>query len=64
MITGEQRAETNTFALRIRKTPDEEILRQLAFHFKPLLRTAVLVNRTASLRDDSFPTFSLRAFPW
>src|SRR6185369_2896381 len=63
VMTDEERAETDSLPLRIRETADEKILRQLALHLQPLFRAAMFVDRAASLCDDAFPTFSLRAFP-
>src|SRR4051794_8624801 len=63
LMTDEQCAETNSLALRIGEAADNEILRQLTLHLQPLFRAAMLVDRTASLRDHAFPAVALRAFP-
>src|SRR6185369_2255928 len=63
IMTDEQRAESNTLALRISKTADDKVVRQLALHFQPLFRAAMLVDRAAPFCDHAFPTFTLRAFP-
>ena len=61
VITDKKRPEPDPLALRIGKTTNQKILRQLAFHLQPLLRAAMLVDRTASLRNHAFPAFSLCA---
>jgi len=63
-ITNEKRAQTDSLALRICKSTDKKILRQLAFHLELLFRTSMLVDGSAPLRNDAFPTFLLREFPW
>src|SRR6185369_345866 len=62
-VTNKKRAQTDSLPLRIRKPTDEKILRQLAFHLEPLLRTTMFVDRTAPLRNDAFPTFLPRELP-
>ena len=37
VITNEERAQADALALRIRKTTNNEVLRQLALHLQPLL---------------------------
>src|SRR6185503_4781712 len=63
-ITNEKRTQTDSLPLRIGKPSHEKVLRHLTFHLEPLLRTSMLVDRTASLCDDAFPTFVLRERPW
>src|SRR5688500_5376104 len=62
-IADEQRAETDARTLGIGETPDHEVLHGFAFHFEPVWRTAVLVGRTAALRDHPFPPFARDALP-
>src|SRR5687768_15826325 len=41
VVADQKRAEPDTFPLRIGKSADDEVLRQLAFHLEPVLRSPV-----------------------
>src|SRR5262245_4354029 len=62
-VPDEQRAEPDALALRIGEAADDELLRLLAFHLQPARRSAVLVARSAALRDDAFPSLAPRDVP-
>src|SRR5688572_28732442 len=63
VVADEQRAEADAGPLRVGEPAHHELLRGLAFHLQPLLRAAVLVDRVAPLRDDSFPPLRARLLP-
>src|SRR5258705_1338929 len=63
VMSNEKRTETDAFALRICESTNDELLRHLALHFQPMFRTALFINRIASLSDDTFPTFLQRSLP-
>src|SRR5260370_16019118 len=50
-VTDEQGAQADPSTLRIREPTSHELLRRLALHFQPVRRSAMLVWRTAALRD-------------
>jgi len=60
-VTGEQGAQADPSTLRIREPTSHELLRRLALHFQPVRRSAMLVWRTAALRDHAFPALAAGA---
>ena len=63
VISDEQGTKADARPLRIRKTAHDELLRCLALHLEPVLRSPVLVRRAAPLGDDAFPALAGGAFP-
>src|SRR6476661_3805978 len=63
VVTDEERAESDACALGVREPADHELLRRFDLHLQPVLRSAMLVRRTAALGDDAFPAFAACAIP-
>jgi hypothetical protein len=62
-VPHEQCTETDSRPLRIGKAAHDEFLARLTLHLQPVRRTAVLVDRVATLRDDAFPALLARPLP-
>ena len=62
-VADEQSAESGARALGIGEAADDEVLRRLALHLEPVLRSLLLVRRIEPLGDDAFPSLATRTLP-